>query len=99
LDPAVGRQFREDGSEGWQLALTSLRDVYNSRLEPAETGGDFGPEASRLGQITAEMHLKLAEAMGTTDGEPKVWADVMLTHLSHSRARALDAAASADASD
>jgi len=99
IDLAVVRQFLEGGSEGWQLALTSLRDVYNSRLEPAETGGDFGPEAARLGQITAEMHLKLAEAMGANDGEPKVWADVMLTHLAHSRARALDATAIAAAYD
>ncbi|HEV3226133.1 MAG TPA: hypothetical protein VGZ52_04840 [Acidimicrobiales bacterium] len=97
VDLAVVRQFLEGGTEGWQLALTSLRDVYDSRLDPAESGGDFGPEAHRLGQITAEMHLKLAEAMSTGEGEPKVWADAMVASLSHSRARALDASAIADA--
>ena len=81
IDLAVVRTFLEAGTEGWQLALTSLRDVYGSRLDPAESGGDFAPEACRLGQITAEMHLKLAEAFGVTDGEPKVWADSMVTHL------------------
>jgi maltokinase len=99
IDLAVVRTFLEAGTEGWQLALTSLRDVYGSRLDPAESGGDFAPEACRLGQITAEMHLKLAEAFGATDGEPKVWADSMLANLSRSRARALDAPAIAAAYD
>jgi maltokinase len=91
MDLAVVRTFLEAGTEGWQLALTSLRDVYGSRLDPAESGGDFAPEACRLGQITAEMHLKLAEAFGATPGEPKAWAESMIEHLSHSRARVLDA--------
>jgi maltokinase len=99
IDLAVVRTFLEAGTEGWQLALTSLRDVYGSRLDPAESGGDFAPEACRLGQITAEMHLKLAVAFGSTDGEPKVWADSMLANLSRSRARALDAPAIAEAYD
>jgi maltokinase len=99
IDLAVVRTFLEAGSEGWQLALTSLRDVYGSRLDPAESGGDFAPEARRLGQITAEMHLKLAEAFGATEGEPKVWAESMLANLSRSRARALDAPAIAAAYD
>ena len=98
-DLAVVRQFLEAGTEGWQLALTSLRDLFGSRLDPAEAGGDFAPEACRLGQITAEMHLKLAESFGATDGEPKVWADSMLANLSRSRARALDAPAIAAAYD
>ncbi|MEY2452144.1 MAG: maltokinase [Acidimicrobiaceae bacterium] len=99
IDLAVVREFLEAGTEGWQLALTSLRDVYGGRLDPAESGGDFAPEASRLGQITAQMHLKLAEAFGAMDGEPKVWADTMLANLSRSRARALDAPAIAAAYD
>jgi maltokinase len=97
IDLAVVRTFLEGGTEGWQLALTSLRDVYDSRLDPKESGGDFGPEAYRLGQITAEMHLKLAEAFGVGKGEPKVWADAMVANLSRSRARALDAPAIAAA--
>jgi maltokinase len=96
MDLAVVRTFLEGGTEGWQLALTSLRDVYDSRLDPAESGGDFGPEACRLGQITAEMHLKLAEAFGVGEGEPKKWADTMVANLAHSRARALDATAIAE---
>jgi maltokinase len=99
IDLAVVRTFLEAGTEGWQLALTSLRDVYGGRLDPAESGGDFAPEAGRLGQITAQMHLKLAEGFGAAAGEPKVWADTMVSNLSRSRARALDAPAIAAAYD
>lgn len=99
VDLAVVRTFLEGGTEGWQLALTSLRDIYGSRLEPAEAGGDFGPEAYRLGQITAEMHLKLAEAFGDRDGDPHGWAGAMTDALARSSARALDARAIAQTYD
>jgi maltokinase len=76
-DLAFGQQFLAGGSEGWALALTSLRDLYNSECDhPSEAGGDFGPEAGRLGQMTAEMHLALAGAFGVTADEAAVstWA-------------------------
>jgi maltokinase len=98
-DLAVVRTFLEGGTEGWQLALTSLRDVYDSRLDPAESGGDFAPEACRLGQITAKMHLALAEAFGAEPGQAAGWADTMVANLSHSTARALDAAKITEAYD
>ena len=96
-DLAVVRQFLEGGTEGWQLALTSLRDMYDSRLDPADAGGDFAPEASRLGEITANMHVALAKAFGVQDGDGAAWAATMLANLGHSGARALDAAAISDA--
>lgn len=99
IDLAVARTFLEGGTEGWQLALTSLRDVYGGRLDPAESGGDFAPEASRLGQITAQMHLNLADAFGADAGEPTTWADSMVGNLSRSRVRAIDAPAIAEAYD
>jgi maltokinase len=76
-DLAVVRAFLEGGGDGWQLALTSLRDVYMSRVEPAAAGGDIGPEAERLGRVTAELHLALAGALGTSPAEPQAWADTM----------------------
>jgi len=90
-DLAVVRQFLEGGTVGWQLALTSLRDVYESRADPSEAGGNFAPEAGRLGRITAEMHLALARAFGTEEGDPDGWATTMRQNLARSRARALDA--------
>ena len=74
-DLAVVIPYLEGGTEGWQLALTSLRDIYDSRLEPAESGGDIGPEMRRLGQVTAELHLALADALGVEPGNPTRWAD------------------------
>ncbi len=66
-DLAFGQEFLSGGSEGWALALTSLRDFYNSPevATPAEAGGDFGGEAGRLGKVTADMHLGLQKAFGT----------------------------------
>jgi maltokinase len=64
-DLAFGQQFLAGGSEGWALALTSLRDLYNSMADdPAEAGGDFASEARRLGRMTAEMHLALSGSFG-----------------------------------
>jgi maltokinase len=65
FDLAFAQQFLPGGSEGWALALTSLRDFYaGGGGDPAEAGGDFGAEARRLGQMTAEMHLAMASAFG-----------------------------------
>jgi maltokinase len=63
IDLAFAQRFLAGGSEGWALALTSLRDLFHSDSgEPAEAGGDFSGEAARLGRVSAEMHLALAGA-------------------------------------
>ncbi|MDP9072920.1 MAG: phosphotransferase, partial [Actinomycetota bacterium] len=68
-DLAFVQQYLVGGSEGWALALTSLRDLYSDRpADPADAGGDFGAEAGRLGRMTAEMHLALADAFGVETG-------------------------------
>ncbi|MGH9076262.1 MAG: maltokinase N-terminal cap-like domain-containing protein [Acidimicrobiales bacterium] len=64
-DLAFAQEFLAGGSEGWALALTSLRDLYGAAgAGPEEAGGDFSHEASRLGRMTAEMHLAMARAFG-----------------------------------
>jgi len=64
-DLAFGQQYLSGGSEGWALALTSLRDFYASPgADPAQSGGDFASEAARLGRVTAELHLAMARAYG-----------------------------------
>ncbi len=73
-DLAFGQQYLAGGTDGWALALTSLRDFYGAASEvdatttPAMSGGDFAAEAARLGQMTADMHLAMAEAFGTSSG-------------------------------
>jgi maltokinase len=64
-DLAFVQAFLAGGTEGWGLALTSLRNLYSVRPDdPASAGGDFAHEAARLGQVTAEMHLAMAQAFG-----------------------------------
>jgi maltokinase len=64
-DLAFVQEYLSGGSEGWALALTSLRDLYAAGPDdPAEAGGDFAAEARRLGQMTGGMHLALSDAFG-----------------------------------
>ncbi|MGI8759035.1 MAG: maltokinase N-terminal cap-like domain-containing protein [Acidimicrobiales bacterium] len=81
-DYAVVNEFLVGGTDGFSLALISLRDLYDRRCPPGEAGGDFAPDAGRLGSITAEMHLALARAFGTVPGAPDRWADDMEAQLS-----------------
>lgn len=65
-DLAFGQEFLAGGSEGWALALTSLRSLFTSRETdiPAESGGDFAAEAARLGAVTADMHVAMRAVFG-----------------------------------
>jgi maltokinase len=76
-DLAIVQQFLHGGSEGWALALTSLRDLYASGDDPAEAGGDFAGEAERLGRMTAAMHVAMASAFGRSKGDAVAWAAAM----------------------
>ena len=81
-DLAFGQEFLAGGTDGWALALTSLRDLYNSAiLGPADAGGDFAAEAARLGRMTAEMHRALVEGFGfaTTDESQALWRSLVDT--------------------
>lgn len=70
---AVARQFLTGASDGWHLALASLRVIIADHLESAASGGDFGPDAERLGAITGELHRSLADAFGAGDAHVDAW--------------------------
>ena len=70
---AVAREFLTGASDGWHLALTSLRVIISDHLESAASGGDFGPDAQRLGAITGELHRRLADAYGTSTADVSAW--------------------------
>jgi maltokinase len=64
-DLALLQEYLPGASDGWDLALASVRDLYDRPSAPEEAGADFGPEARRLGEVTARLHLALAEAFGS----------------------------------
>ncbi|MBN2623884.1 MAG: hypothetical protein JXA83_10965 [Acidimicrobiales bacterium] len=81
VDLAVVRQYMLGSTGAWELAHTSLRDLLGTRMPPEEAGADFGPEAFTLGEVTARLHLALAEAFGTAPGEPALWLESFRAQL------------------
>ena len=79
---AMLQQFLRTASDGWELALTSVRDLFASPdITAGEAGGDFAAESHRLGNAVAEVHLALAETFPTDTLEPRVLADAMDARL------------------
>ncbi|HEX6421347.1 MAG TPA: phosphotransferase [Acidimicrobiales bacterium] len=72
-DLAVVRQYLLGSADAWHLAHTSLRDLLGTRMAPEEAGGDFGPEAFTLGEVTGRLHVAMAEAFGTGEADPGAW--------------------------
>ncbi|HUZ35955.1 MAG TPA: aminoglycoside phosphotransferase [Streptosporangiaceae bacterium] len=82
---AILSEYLKSAADGWSLAATSVRDLYaRDAGTAAEAGGDFAPEAHRLGAATAEVHRSLADAFGVYElpaGAHGDLADQMLARL------------------
>jgi maltokinase len=80
-DFAIVQPFLAGATDGWSLALTSLRQLFDEGTEPGDAGGDFGPEAARLGEVTARLHAALAAAFGTEPADAAAMADELADGL------------------
>ncbi|GII79399.1 aminoglycoside phosphotransferase [Sphaerisporangium rufum] len=69
---AFTQEFLATASDGWALALTSVRDLYGSLpgTPASDVGGDFAAEAHRLGAATARLHQEMAAAFPTATIDP-----------------------------
>ncbi len=68
LQLAMLQQFLRTASDGWDLALASVRNLFaEADLHADEVGGDFAGEAARLGTALAETHQSLAEHFPSGD--------------------------------
>ena len=89
---ATVSEFLPTATDGWLLAQASVRDLYAQpdTVEPRNAGGDFGPEAVRLGAATARVHHDLATALPTGRMEPhelEQVAEAMIRHLHRAAVR------------
>lgn len=84
-DLAMLQRFLRTATDGWELALTSVRDLYaEADLHADEVGGDFAAESHRLGAAVADIHRHLAEIFGTrqwTAGDVRSAAGTMAQRL------------------
>jgi maltokinase len=61
LQLAMLQQFLRTATDGWDAALSSVRNLFaEADLHADEVGGDFAAEAARLGESLAEVHQTLA---------------------------------------
>jgi maltokinase len=88
---AMLQQFLRTATDGWDLALASVRSLLGSpELHATDSGGDFAPESTRLGEAVADVHRQLAESFPTATHGPEAVA-ALAAAMNDRLDRALDA--------
>jgi maltokinase len=66
LQLAMLSQFLRTATDGWDLALASVRNLFSEAdLHAHEVGGDFAGESARLGEALRDVHDALRDAFPT----------------------------------
>jgi maltokinase len=66
LQLAMLQQFLRTASDGWDLALASVRTLYaDPEVHAHDSGGDFAGESTRLGEALREVHQTLRDHFPT----------------------------------
>ncbi|MCD4534461.1 hypothetical protein LRP67_10235 [Nocardioides sp. cx-169] len=79
---AMLQQFLRTATDGWDLALGSVRSLFaDPELHARESGGDFAGEATRLGEALRELHETLRESFGSQSIETADLAEQMRQRL------------------
>ena len=77
---AIAHQFVPNGVDGWDMAMTSVRDlIAEADLHASELGSDFAGESHRLGETVAHVHADLARVLGSEPREVAI--DAMRSRL------------------
>ncbi|MHB8463498.1 MAG: phosphotransferase [Acidimicrobiales bacterium] len=94
-DLGVLQPFLAGGVDGWALASTSLQVLLAEAgapgHSPGDSPGDFAPEARRLGDVTAELHLTLAQVFGAHPGDAGEWVETITARAAAVAAAGIDA--------
>ena len=80
-DLAVVRRYERSRGDGWELATSSLRELFNLRRPPRDCKLDFAADARLLGENVAHLHVALAEAFGAEPADGDAWASDMSAQL------------------
>ena len=81
-DLAMLQQFLRTATDGWDLALSSVRTLLGREdVSVEESGGDFAGEAGRLGEALREVH-DLLVTTGTSTTPAAALAETMTARLS-----------------
>jgi maltokinase len=91
-DLAVVRRYERSRGDGFELAMTSLREMFNLRRPPRDCKLDFAADARLLGVDIGRMHVALAEAFGAERADGEAWASDMAAQLNRVASGRLDTA-------
>lgn len=89
-DLAVLRRFEKSRGDGRQLALASLRELFNRRQPPRDCKLDFAQDAHLMGENVARFHVASAHAFGVQESSGDTLASDMLAQLHRVRNPAID---------